>query len=174
MVAVRRDSSALTSHLCYLDRMRVWPFLLLAACTDGPSTGHATSSAHPEARSAATFVDNVALVDPPGTYRRWTIEIGDAAEGIDCTSVGEPIIAIEVYTIYDSAPRGLIPLSLTPPPRIFPAAYATVINGSNAQGSVMITSAATTRIAGTLTGTATIEGGARALDVTFDSLTCSP
>lgn len=173
-VAVRHSGAAVNSHLCYLGRMRGWPFLLLAACTDGPVTGHATSSAHPEARSAVTFVDNVGLGDPPGTYRRWTIEIGDAAEGIDCRSIGAPIIAIEVYTIFDSAPRGQIPLSLTPPPRIFPAAFATVIDGINAQGSVMITSAATTRIAGTLTGYVTIDGAPRALDVTFESPTCSP
>ena len=170
----RSSTSLERSLLCYPELMRVWPLLVLAACADGPVTGPATSSAHPDARSAVTFVDNVGLVEPPGTYRRWTIEIGDAAEGIDCRSIGDPIIAIEVYTIFDSAPRGLIPLSLTPPPQVFPAAFVTVIDGVNAQGSIMITSAATTRIAGTLTGYAIIDGGSRTLDVTFDSPTCAP
>jgi hypothetical protein len=154
--------------------MRVWPILLLAACTDGAVTGTATSSLHPEARSAATFVDNVELIDPPGTYRRWTIEIGGAPEGTSCVEIGDPIIAIEVYTIFDSAPRGLIPLSVTPPPVLFPSAYATVINGINAQGTVMISSAATTGVIGTLSGTVTIDNGAFALDVTFDAPTCTP
>ena len=154
--------------------MRVWPILLLAACTDAPVTGHATSNVHPEARSAATFVDNVGLIDPPGTYRRWTIEISDASEGTSCAAIGAPIIAIELYTIFESAPRGLIPISLTAPPVLFPAAYATVVGGISAQGSVTITSAATTGVIGTLSGTVTIDGGALALDVTFDAPNCSP
>jgi hypothetical protein len=154
--------------------MRVWPVLLLAACTDGVVTGSATSSAHPEARSATAFVDNVALVEPAGTYRRWTIEISAAPEGTDCAAIGDPIIALELYTIYDSAPRGLIPLSVTPPPQTFPAAFATVVDGINPQGTVMISAAATTLLVGTLTGTFTIDGGVRALDVTFEAPTCSP
>src|SRR5665647_1659815 len=126
--------------------MRVWLLLVLAACADGAVTGAATSSVHPAARSASTFVDNVSLADPPGTYRRWTIEIGDAPEGTDCQASGAPIIAIELYTIFDSAPRGFIPLSSDPPPRLFPAAFATVIDGINVQGSVTISAASTTRL----------------------------
>lgn len=153
--------------------MRVWPILLLAACTDGAVTGSATSSIHPEVRSAATFIDNVGLIDPPGTYRRWTVELGDVAEGTSCASIGDPIITIDVYTIFDSAPRGLIPISVTSPPVLFPAAYATVIDGINAQGTVVISSAATTGIIGTLSGTVTIGNGSLAFDATFDAPNCS-
>jgi hypothetical protein len=155
--------------------MRPWLLLvMLAACTDGPVTGYATSSAHPDARSATTFVDNVVFLDPPGEYRRWTVQILEAREGTDCEAATDPVVSIELYTIFSSAPRGLIPLSLDAPPRLFPAAYATVINGVNAQGMVDITAAATTKLVGTLSGYASIDGIVRPLEIAFDAPTCDP
>ena len=117
--------------------------------------------------------ESIALLGP-GTYRRWTIEISSAPEGTSCAAIGDPIVTIELYTIFESAPRGIIPLSLYAPPVLFPAAYATVIDGTNTQGMVTISSAATTGIIGTLTGTVTIGNAALALDVTFDAPNCSP
>jgi len=159
-----------------------WSTLL--ACARGSScdrglrrravTGPATSSAHLEARSALTFVDNVDLLDPLGTYRRWTVHVVEAPEGTDCETAGSPLVAIELYTIFSSAPRGLIRSRSRPATRLFPAAYATVIDGINVQGEVMITAAATTILVGTLTGYATIDGSVRTLDVTFDAPTCTP
>jgi len=155
--------------------MRAGLLLVIASCADGAVTGPATSSAHLEARSALTFVDNVDLLEPLGTYRRWTVHVVEAPEGTDCEAAGEPLVAIELYTIFSSAPRGLIPLALTPPPpRLFPAAYASVRGGVNVQGEVMITAAATTILVGTLTGSATIDGSVRSLDVTFEAPTCTP
>jgi len=155
--------------------MRASVLLVFAGCADTAETGPATSSAHTQVHSAVTYVDNVDLLDPLGTYRRWTVHLVEASEGTDCEAAGPPVVELELYTIFSSAPRGLIPLALTPPPpRLFPAAYASVIDGVNVQGEVMITSAATTILVGTLTGYATIGGSVRSLDVTFDAPTCTP
>lgn len=154
--------------------MRAWLCLLLAGCTDGVVTGNATSSIHPDV-SASAFVDNIVLLDPPGTYRRWTVKILAATVGTDCVAAGDPLIAVDIYTIYDSAPRGFIPLSETPPPVLFPAAYATVSEGTITQGgSIEITAAATTKLIGTLATFVTLDGSTRALDVAFDAPTCQP
>jgi len=153
--------------------MRASLCLLLAGCTDGVVTGPATSSIHSDV-SASSFVDNVVLIDPPGTYRRWTVKILEADVGTDCAAAGDPLIAVDVYTIYDSAPRGFIPLSENPPPVLFPAAYATVVDGTNLSGSIEITAAATTKLFGTLNGFVMIDGATRALDVTFEAPTCQP
>jgi hypothetical protein len=153
--------------------MRAW-LLVLAACTDGAVTGIASSSRHPDVRSATALVENIELFDPPGTYRRWIVLIAEAAPGTACEIVGEPLISIELYTIFSSAPRGEIPLSATPPPRVFPAAYATIADGVNPQGTVFISAAATTKLVGGLGGYATFDGVVRALDVTFEAPTCGP
>ncbi len=153
--------------------MRAWLCLLLAGCTDGVVTGPATSSIHTDV-SSSTFVDNVVLFEPPGTYRRWTVKILEVDVGTDCVAAGDPLVAIDIYTIYDSAPRGLIPLSETPPPVLFPAAYATVADGPSVSGSIMISAAATTKLIGSLSGYVTLDGATRAVDVTFDAPTCQP
>jgi hypothetical protein len=153
--------------------MRVLLCLVLAGCTDGVVTGTATSSIHPDVSSSA-FVDNVVLLDPPGTYRRWTVKILEADVGTDCVAAGDPLVAIDIYTLYDSAPRGFIPLSETPPPVLFPAAYATVVDGTGISGSIMISAAATTKLIGSLSGYVNLDGATRALDITFEAPTCQP
>ncbi|MDB4961113.1 MAG: hypothetical protein JWP01_1112 [Myxococcales bacterium] len=122
--------------------MRALLLLAIAACTDGADTGTASSSAHPEARSAVAQVANVELIDPPGTYRLWTVTLHADPPGIACELAGAPLVTLDVYTLFSSAPRGTIPLSLNPTPVVFPAAYASMADGAPAQGEVSITSSA--------------------------------
>lgn len=155
--------------------MRACLCLVLAGCTDAIVTGAASSTAHPAARSAHARVGNVSLLDPPGTYRRWDVYVTEDAVGTPCEAVGAPVVAFSIYTLFDSAPRGAIPLSRAQDaPIVFPAAYGTVVDGINVEGTLSITAAATTKVLGSLDGLATIDGTLRELDVTFEAPTCGP
>lgn len=148
--------------------------LLLGACADSPVSGSASSTAHPTARSAIASVVNVDLLQPAGTYRLWTIDIVEDEPGTPCEQTGAPLVTIEIYTIFSSAPRGRIPLSMDQPPPVFPAAYATVSDGFNVQGDVTITAAATSKLIGELNGYANIGGMIRELDLVYEAPTCGP
>jgi hypothetical protein len=124
-------------------------------------------------RSATATVDNVGLIDPPGTYRRWTIMLVEDPPGTACEAIGPAVVTIEIYTIFSSAPRGVITLTRDPPPRLFPAAYATTADGFYAEGSVFISAAASTKTIGTLTGRANVDGAIQPLDIAFEAPTCT-
>lgn len=146
----------------------------LAACTDTEATGPASSSAHPTVRSATTTVENVELLQPVGTYRRWTIEILEDEPGTPCVQRGTPLVTIAIYTSLPSAPRGELVLSMDPPPRLIPAAYATTAEGFTVQGTLAFSAAATTLLIGELTGEVTIAGAPRPLEISFEAPTCVP
>ena len=155
--------------------MRACLCLVLAGCTDGIVTGAASSTAHPDASSAFARVGNVALLDPPGTYRRWDIYVTEDEVGTPCEAIGAPVVALSIYTLFESAPRGDIPLSQGEhAPVVFPAAYGTVANGINVEGTLSITAAATTKVLGSLDGLATIDGTLVELDVAFEAPACGP
>ena len=52
------------------------------------------------------------------------------------TEVHPPLVSVDIYTIFDSAPRGQIPLARSPPPVVFPSAYATLADGAAIDGVI--------------------------------------
>ena len=156
--------------------MRACLLILVApACSDPIGAGEASSAALPQIASAYAEVGNVFLDQPQaGTYRVWHLGFGAEAAGTDCTTV-DPIISFEVYTIFSSAPRGDIPISmLAPPPQEFPTLYAEIADGTFSAGTLSITSASTTRLIGTFTGFANLAGQpSTSIDLAFTAPTCA-
>ena len=144
----------------------------LAACTDPTGLGAATSSAHPTVRSATTTIRNVTF-DGTATYRLWSVELGERAPDVDCHARGDALLAFDVFTIFDSAPRGVIPLTTAPPPpTIFPALYAQFVEGAPIEGAITIDAAASSGLFGSFTGAIAIEGTRVDLEVEFTAPTC--
>ncbi len=147
---------------------------LVAACEDAVGTGAATSSAHPTLASATVVTDVVNLVQPAGTYRRWTLLLTADPPETACERIGAPVVSVDIYTIFDSAPRGQIPLSRNPPPVVFPAAYVTLADGAAMDGVIDIPLAASTGLVGTLDGQGVIDGVNQPIAIMFDAPTCAP
>lgn len=148
--------------------------LALGACEDAVGTDAATSSAHPTLASATVVTDVVSLLQPVGTYRRWTLLLTADPPGTSCERIGAPLVSVDIYTIFDSAPRGQIPLSRTPPPVVFPSAYVTLADGAAMDGVIDIPLAASTGLVGTLEGQGVIDGVNQPIAITFDAPTCAP
>lgn len=144
----------------------------LAACGDPELRGTASSTALPTVVTAASQVANIELLEPPGTYRAWSITIGEGDPERPCDLT--PLVELTIYTIFDSAPRGTIPLSSPIQPVVlFPTAHAVLADGTAlSDGAVEITAAATTRILGSLDGLAAEPAGLRRIDASFDAPTC--
>jgi len=146
--------------------------LALVGCTDPTGLGEADSSAFETAASATVIVANV----PDGiggSFRVWSIEIGEAPPGTDCHNRGDALVVFDVYTRLNSAPRGTIPVeSLAPPPEVLPALYPYFPDGVATDGEMTIDAASSTRILGSFHGHANLQGSAVTLDMTFDAPTC--
>ena len=148
--------------------------IALGACAEPVGTGAATSSVHPALASATVVTDVVSLVQPVGTYRRWTLVLTADPPGTACERIGAPLVSVDIYTIFESAPRGQIPLSRTPPPVVFPSAYVTLTDGAAMDGALDIPLAASTGLIGTLDGQGVIDGVNQPIAITFDAPTCAP
>lgn len=159
--------------------MRACVSLLLVAastaavgCEGGVVTGEATSSEHPTVRSAFSIQDRVTLPDRVGFYYLWRIGLVEDAPGTDCNGTGDPLIVIDVYTLYRSAPRGDIPLSFgDPPPSIFPSVYGGMFDGIFTEGALSLTEASGTGLLGTLEGQANIDTIVP-IEIAFDAPNC--
>lgn len=146
--------------------------LLVVGCADPTGLGEASSNAFDTAASATVVVANVAD-GTGGTLRVWSIEIGEAAPGTDCRNRGDALMAFDVYTRLNSAPRGTIVLDPgEPPPVVFPALYAHYPNGFAIDGEMVIDAASTTRLIGSFRGVTDLQGTMITLEASFDAPTC--
>lgn len=154
-------------------RLAVLACVAVVGCADPPVTGEASSTAVSTIASAFVQIRNVDLVDPPGIYRRWEVGIFEDPPGTTCTLVGEPLVVIYIYTIFNSGPRGEMVLQNDgAPPILFPTAYATLTGNYPVQGTLTIGTASTTKLVGEITGFANLEGTLMGFDLVFDAPTC--
>ena len=151
--------------------MRRFVLIVVAGCAEPTGLGAASASAYPDAASATVIVANA--TDGVERFRIWSVEIGEAPPGTDCKNRGDALIVFDVFTQLSSAPRGVIASTVDVPPMIYPAVYPRYANGFAVTGALVIDAASTTRMLGSFSGTASLDGTVVTVDASFDAPTCA-
>lgn len=154
--------------------MRWLVLAMLVGCAEPTGMGAASTSAFTSAASATVTVANVFIQGNVGgeTVRIWSVEIGEKPPGTDCKNRGDALVVFDVYTRLSSAPRGVVPLIIDPPPMLYPAVFTLLPDGFAIDGEMIIDAASTSGLFGSFHGTINQQGTVMDLDAEFAAPTC--